>query len=52
MLGVFVGRGVLDGVKVNVGGCVFVGDKYAVGVFVLPEGGMLVDVEIHVAVGV
>ena len=49
MLGVMVGRGVLDGVKVNVGGCVFVGDEYTVGILVLPDG---TSVEVLVAVGV
>ena len=44
MLGVLVERGVLDGVKVNVGGCVFVGDTYGAGVFVSPDGEMLVEV--------
>ena len=48
MLGVLVGEGVLDGVKVNVGGCVFTGDKYTAGVFMLPEGGVFVDVEVDV----
>ena len=52
MLGVLVGRGVLDGVKVNVGGCVFVGDKYTAGVFVLPEEGIWVNVEVKAIVGV
>jgi hypothetical protein len=51
MLGVMVGSGVLDGVKVNVGGSVLVGDTYP-GVFMLPAGGVLVNVEVQLIVGV
>ena len=49
MVGELVGNGVLDGVKVKVGGPEFVGIVFE---GVLPEGGKLVDVAIRTNVGV
>ena len=49
IVGELVGSGVLDGVKVKVGGPEFVGMEFD---GVLPEDGNLVDVEISTIVGV
>ena len=49
MVGELVGNGVLDGLKVKVGGPEFVGIVFE---GVLPEGGKLVDVAIRTNVGV
>ena len=50
-VGVLVGRGVRDGVNVKVGGCVFAGDMYGLGVFV-SKGGRCVNVGVQGLVGV